>query len=234
VNPRVLLAAAAVSACAGAALAADARTTSVQRIYVAAPVWNGAIFGLQAGYGWGSSPIGLYAIAPAGVASRGIDPSGYFGGLHAGYGFQSGSLALGVIADAELASLSKLRNSTTLGGVAVPAPEKVRIGWNASLRARAGYALIPDLLIYATGGVAFANVEVLTALPAPGSASQTVTGWTIGAGAGYAITRGVSASLEYRYSIFGQSNHAISAPAVASTKLSTHALRTGLTFRFGS
>jgi outer membrane immunogenic protein len=232
VIPRVLVAAA-ISVCAGAAMAADVRAPSVQRIYVAAPVWNGAIFGLQGGYGWGSSPVGLYAIAPPGVASRGIDPNGYFGGLHAGYGFQFGGLALGVIADAELASVSRLRNSITLGGVAIPAPEKVRVGWNASLRARAGYAILPDLLIYATGGLAFANVEVLTALPAIGSASQTVTGWTVGAGAGYAITRGVSASLEYRYSIFGQSNHAIAAPAVASTKLSTHALRTGLTFRFG-
>ena len=96
--------------------------------------------------------------------------------------------------------------------------------WMASLRGRAGWAVGP-MLLYGTGGVAWEDARqgvvytytptvtgaVATANPGTtfgpysnGSSRDSVrTGWTLGGGAEWALSRGISVGAEYRHSDFG-------------------------------
>jgi outer membrane immunogenic protein len=118
----------------------------------------------------------------------------------------------------------------TVGFVSVPNGQPAggdltsfKMRWDASVRGRLGFLATPDLLLYGTGGVAWQNVEVSGACgpwpssfqcngppqPVPSFVSQTntLTGWTVGAGAewhawGNWLLRG-----EYRYANFGTSSY---------------------------
>ncbi|MDP2355923.1 MAG: porin family protein [Beijerinckiaceae bacterium] len=217
--------------CAVPALSAD--LLSPTRVFTAPQVWNGAYIGLQAGHAWASTPIGLYAVVPPNIAYDDLDPKGLTYGVHAGYDWQFSGLVLGVMADAELSSIKKKNRGVTIGAFFIPANGEVNIAWQGALRARVGYVVVPDLLVYATGGMAFSNLEVVTTFPAPGSNSETMTGWTVGAGLSYALTRSFFVSAEYRYTAFGKFERPIAAPFIARTELDSQSVRVGLSYRFG-
>jgi len=90
------------------------------------------------------------------------------------------------------------------------------------VRLRLGYAF-DNFLIYATGGVAFGNVDTnfdcpsgcVDAATARYKISGTRVGWTAGAGAEYAFTDNLSARLEYRYTDLGEKTRYIPPPVVA-------------------
>jgi len=75
-----------------------------------------------------------------------------------------------------------------------------------SVRARIGLAF-DRVLLYATGGAAFAGIEkeYTTSVPVfiSESITQTRSGWTVGGGLEYAVTNNWSIRAEYRYSDFG-------------------------------
>jgi outer membrane immunogenic protein len=88
----------------------------------------------------------------------------------------------------------------------------VKTGWDASARARVGYLVTPDLLVYATGGAAWQHIEA-TSTVGPnndfGDFTNSITdartklGYTVGGGIetmswGHWLVRG-----EFRYSDFG-------------------------------
>lgn len=76
-----------------------------------------------------------------------------------------------------------------------------------SLRARAGYLPSDDLLLFATAGYAYAQVDREWAdnqfLNRSESHSNGQGGWTVGAGAEYLLNEALSARLEYRYADYG-------------------------------
>src|SRR6185437_7604937 len=79
----------------------------------------------------------------------------------------------------------------------------VETRWDASARARLGYLVMPNVLIYATGGAAWLDVKTTSncdtgpiggcqhggLTPAVISQSKTLTGWTIGGGLEAMLTR---------------------------------------------
>lgn len=217
--------------CVSPALAADLLAPT--RMFMSAQVWNGAYIGLHAGHVWASTPVGLYGAAPPDIAYDDIDPKGLTYGLHAGYDWQFGGLVLGIMADAEHSSIKQSSNGVTVGNIFIPARSEVSIAWQASLRARVGYAIAPSLLVYATGGLAFSNLEIVTAFPAQGSNSETMPGWTIGAGLAYSLTRSFFVSAEYRYTGSGKFERPVAAPFIARTDLDSQSARIGLSYRFG-
>jgi outer membrane immunogenic protein len=84
----------------------------------------------------------------------------------------------------------------------------------ASLTGRLGYAVTPDWLIYAKGGVAFAKIET-SGHPSPSGVfdfliwndSQWHPGWTVGGGVEYRLFRNVTVGGEYNYYRFGDKDH---------------------------
>jgi len=119
------------------------------------------------------------------------------------------------------------------------APDYVqtRIKWEASIRARMGYAF-DRLLLYVTGGVAFADIERKYYTFGPDtldSFSDVRTGWTVGAGAEYAFTQNWSVFGEYRYSDYGHSTYippSFLSPFSERHHDTTHGVRVGVNFRF--
>lgn len=82
--------------------------------------------------------------------------------------------------------------------------------WLASVRAKAGFAITENALIYATGGLALAgtNAEDTWIDGANNvSANATHVGWAIGAGGEYKFAQHVSFGLEYLYADLGSQSY---------------------------
>ncbi|MFG1477842.1 outer membrane beta-barrel protein [Xanthobacter sp. V4C-4] len=183
---------------------------------------------------WGT-PAGFTAAANSGTASLG--QSGMIGGAQAGYNYQWGaSVVLGIEADLQG---SAIRGTGGYAGIAQYGPDlsglvdtaagagtvTAGIDWFGTVRARLGYLVTPDVLLYATGGLAYGGVTARSIntvsfaddLPGyfptfggSGAASSTRVGWTIGGGAEWLVTPGWSVKAEALYYNLGSSSFASS------------------------
>lgn len=196
------------------AVAADLPTRKPAPAYTPAPpifTWTGFYVGVQGGWsGGGSNKVNFASPAFGGAGSvSGWRPDGGFLGLRAGYDYQfpASPFVLGVVADLNYDWMKK-STAGVVGPVAYFGSS--RIDWDGSLRLKAGYA-IDRFMIYATGGVAFANEKFRfgTTLPVASfiSESDTRVGWTIGGGLQYAVTNNLIAGLEYRYAQFDRKTY---------------------------
>ena len=109
--------------------------------------------------------------------------------------------------------------------------------WDASARGRLGYLVTPDLLIYATGGVAWQNIEVSgqcgpyfvsaqyggpnTVAPSI-TQSTTLTGWTVGVGLEGHVAGNWLLRAEYRFADFGSWSTSFPFVAVAPVNNNTY------------
>lgn len=142
---------------------------------------------------------------------------GLRGGLVAGWNGSSGSLVYGVEADV---MFGPNRGRASFSGAGIPglAPDGLttsatrRIGTSGSLRARLGTAVGESALLYATGGVALADVRgtadvVVNGAPGvawSGTRDQARWGWTLGAGAEFKLTSAINLRAEYLYTDLGR------------------------------
>jgi len=91
-------------------------------------------------------------------------------------------------------------------------------------------------LLYATGGVAFMGARSSVLDPGEGeSIRKTLTGWTVGAGWEYGFAPNFSARVEYRFTSFGTENFVfpVNGYTERHNDIDIHAVRVGLTYRFG-
>lgn len=206
--------------------------------------WAGGYIGAQAGYldsDIDLSGVNTASTPPRTMSTSDLNASGAVGGIFAGYNWQrSANLVYGVEAEINGTDADK-------SGAGVPSPGfgfirngiKSEIDWNAALRGRVGYAM-DRTLFYAAGGVAFADVNLDgTAAGGPGtfSYSETLTGWTIGAGVEHAFTDNWVARLDYRYSDYGDDSFTFIAPGSGDLhrfKLDavTHEVKAGISYKF--
>lgn len=138
-------------------------------------VWSGVYGGAVLGYGFGDTD----------VAANNINTDGFIAGLFGGAQLQSGSFVYGGETDFGYNWMSGSNAGVT-----------TEAGIEGSLRARLGYAATERLLVYGTGGVAVGRMEVVNAA---GSDTNTMVGWTAGAGVDARLTDKVFGRLEYRY-----------------------------------
>ena len=213
-NLKIIAVALLAGASSTAAMAADlpSRKVAPAPVY-AAPIftWTGLYAGLQAGYAWDNVSVGnaFNLIAPLNVSRN-----GFVGGGHVGYLVQSGPAVFGLEGDVE---------GTTIKNGAL----------RASLRGRLGFA-IDRTLLYVTGGGALANQSYTIWSPlGSNTTSNTKLGWTVGAGAEYAISQNWSARLEYRYSDFGRTNIS-NYLSSASVRRTENAVRLGVSYHFNA
>ncbi|WP_395664413.1 outer membrane protein [Methylocella sp.] len=208
---RVLLASVGAVALAGTAMAADLPSRAAPPVYVPpAPIftWTGVYIGGQIGYGWGTSNTTV-GDALGGYTSFSTNNNGVIGGAHVGYNLQLNQFVVGLEGSVDGSSMSK----SASGGYYIPAVDAsfpVTVSGNmniqGSIRGRVGYAW-DRVLVYATGGVAFAGVNGSVQTPfGYTSTSTTRVGYTVGGGIEYAVTNNWSIRAEYRYSQFGTSN----------------------------
>ena len=158
----------------------------------------------------------------------------FIGGGQAGYNFQLSQFVIGFEGDFDGASSNASHAILVPSGGLRPggltAERSLDSNWTGSARLRAGFAW-QHLLFYATGGGAFADFRARAKDSfAPGGLSikadddRTLAGWAAGAGAEWAVTRGVSLGLEYRHSEFGHESYSFSETGSA---IAPHSTRVG-------
>lgn len=188
------------------ALAADLPSRKVAPVApVVAPAftWTGFYVGADLGGAFGYAKDSVWYNG-VNYGSKAFNSNGVVGGIHAGYNYQMGAVVLGGEADLWYNGISSNASFAGNGAVAVL---KNELGWQGSIRARAGYA-IDRALLFVTAGVAIAAPQ--TSLSASSnlgglavSASDTRAGFTVGGGAEYAFTNNWIGKIEYRYADFG-------------------------------
>jgi outer membrane immunogenic protein len=228
---------------------------------VAAPSWTGFYIGGDLGGAWTRNtgtfnPLPTPAAFGFNPATGGDGGSAFIGGFHAGYHYQ--------FAPAWVAGLEGDWSWTSAGGsfsqpwITFPAGPvfptanstvSSRLDWVSSLRGRFGYLVTPNVLAYATGGVAWGKFDytaisinnvpggyIATAAP-----SSIQTGFTLGGGLEWAMTNNWLVRAEYLYYRFSGAPNIAAAPppifggflsgfAWSSTNVSV--ARAGLSYKF--
>jgi outer membrane immunogenic protein len=214
--------------------------------YTKAPVmagnpWSGWYAGLNAGYLDGSSTINTDAVvisssttlstAPAMAAGATSQLStgngGFIGGGQVGYNWAlSPKLVAGFEADIQSSSLRNSATATTVSPAAFTGfsfltniAASRSVDYIGTVRARLGATVIPDMLLYVTGGLAYGGVKSNTTIgqSAPGSSapataaaasfSDTRAGYTVGAGGEWLFAPKWSLKAEYLYYDLGSANY---------------------------
>ena len=183
------------------ALAADliVDTPVEPGVVTASGNWDGAYIGVFGGYASGE----LTEVA------SGFEIDGWLVGFAAGYDvYLADNIVGGLVADIawnDIAEEAELFTSD----------------WNGSLRARLAYdagAFLP----YVTGGLAFANgYDSFT------DVTETLWGWTVGAGVEVAVSEQLSVDLQYRYTDYAASDFGL-----YEIGAQTHSATVGLNWRF--
>jgi len=220
------------AALSGSAFAADLPSRSYAKApAMAAPAtnWSGLYIGGNVGYGWGTGGPDV-ALLPSSdfsvfAPTFGGRRNGAVGGAQIGYNWQAGSIVTGLEADIQGSAVrgSDRTVLSDLGGVPLAGTlgsSDQRMSWFGTFRGRLGFTAIPELLIYATGGLAYGQIDAsadtffTSTNHYPTSVSQTKAGWTVGGGTEWAFAHNWSAKIEYLYVDFGNvSATALNAPA---------------------
>src|SRR5579872_2363698 len=232
-----------------------------------APVyeWTGFYIGGNIGYSWGRSSDASTVTNGAGTvlftSANTTDLNGIVGGGQIGYNWQMQNWLFGLEADIQATDEKGTRNFTcpqstctpTFGQIAVfPGPSvpvalSQKIDWFGTVRGRLGILVTPQVLLYATGGLAYGEVDSSAVIGAAGTAFSTVSnthvGWTVGAGIEGMIAPNWTARLEYLYIDLGTANGSFATTIGAlgggsviekfSSHVTDNILRVGINYKFG-
>jgi outer membrane immunogenic protein len=220
----------------GSAAAADlplapARAPVAPVAYAPAAIynWTGLYIGGNLGAGVANSSWNDPFTGGANTFRSG---AGFLGGAQIGANYQLNMLVLGIEGDFDWTGL-KGSGTDSIGDTI-----NTNTNWTSTVTGRIG-AAFDRLLVYGKGGLALAQDQSnLTDLGGGSSGmSLTRTGWTVGAGLEYGITRNWSARIEYDYLGFGSQTLNFSTPLQpaysTSANLNVQEVKAGINFRFG-
>jgi outer membrane immunogenic protein len=209
-----------------AALAADlgARTyTKAPAMMASVSNWTGLYIGGNVGYGWGSGTTHVLPLPDPttfGESAAVFDtkPKGVIGGAQIGYNWQMGSIVTGLEADMQGSGIKGTAQVPIIltSGASLPSPAGIaateKLSWFGTVRGRLGVTVMPDLLLYATGGLAYGQMDdsadrrLAIGSSGSASASQAKVGWAAGAGGEWMFARNWSAKVEYIYLDLGRTS----------------------------
>jgi outer membrane immunogenic protein len=190
--------------------------------------WSGLYAGVIAGYGWGSAPAAeAPASGPLGgfiaqffgrLLPTALSPrmSNGVGGGEIGFNWQSDRIVAGFETDISYVGMrgqDSLFIPISPGAGGLITTQSNKLDWLGTARARLGWLATPDTLLFGTGGLAYgaahASTTIFDTLPgacpalnafcSTGSSSQTLIGWTLGAGVESRMTLNWSIKVEYLY-----------------------------------
>jgi outer membrane immunogenic protein len=193
---------------------------------------------------------------PVSFSDTNFRVSGYFG-----YNWQFATWLLGIEGDFGWAD-NKVTNAGIpgtfdgFGALFGPGPlaatlavdaSQIKADWDASIRGRIGFLAGPSVLLYATGGAAWLNVEASASCLGTlaswcvavrsESFSKTLFGWTVGGGIEWMFAPNWIARGEYRFSDYGSHDRTFFATApidqvTANIDVQTHTAYFGISYLF--
>jgi outer membrane immunogenic protein len=225
--------------------------------------WTGFYIGGNVGYSWGRSSDTSTVTNTAGTvlfsATDRTDLNGVVGGGQIGYNWQMANWVYSLEADIQGTGEKGTHNYLCATGTctapfgvvalfpgpALPLALSQKIDWFGTVRGRIGVLAAPKVLLYATGGLAYGEVDssaVIGTTPFS-SVSNTNVGWTVGAGVEGVIGGNWTAKLEYLYVDLGKANGSFLTTTAAfgggvvtesfSSRITDNILRAGINYKFG-
>jgi outer membrane immunogenic protein len=252
----------------GSAVAADMPVKAVYRAPVVVYNWTGCYIGGSVGANWRRSYDPSFSLVDGGSGAAAalaagaipprysIDGSGWLGGGQIGCNYQASNWVFGIETDISGTRLngSQTLNTAVAGFFPVTASASQSMNWIGTTRGRIGWAF-DNVLVYATGGAAYAKVSNtygLSNVAGGGNVSTALAdsanqfGWTLGAGLEVGFGQW-SVKGEYLYydigshtltgncTITGGALCAGATPTTFSTQFANRGsiARVGLNYRFG-
>jgi outer membrane immunogenic protein len=170
--------------------------------------WAGPYAGINLGYGFGGK---TKTEIPSNAKT-----DGFIGGVFGGYNWQSDNFVYGAEADIGYNGVNGSNNGVKSKG-----------GVEGSLRARLGYAVTPEILLYGTAGGAARDVKLEDTVTGD-STSKGMFGWTAGVGTDIKLTDNVFGRVEYRYTDFGSKTF----DTFGKTKVNDNRITFGIGMKF--
>jgi outer membrane immunogenic protein len=250
---KMFVACVALSALAGPAFAADLATKAplAPPPYAPppAPMWAGWYIGANIGGSFGTaSDSATFAGVPVGGGSSRLD--GVLGGGQIGYNWQANSWVFGLEADIQGSSEDGSNSASESVPVVGAAPiagtlnYSEKLPWFGTVRGRLGVLANPNWLLYATGGLAYGEVDTSTtltegALGVSNNFDTTRIGWTAGGGVEAWLSPNWTAKVEYLYVDLGSFSNTFTGvgaftPVTLSTHVTDNIVRAGLNYHFGA
>jgi len=230
--------------------------------------WDGFYGGIHFGYGAGDSDatgaligesrtcfIGCSPWTPYNVGlTDSFDLNGVFGGAQAGYNVRRDSFVFGLEADVSKSDISTSGSNALVdifGGAIQLGSFSTSIDWYGTARGRVGHLLDDNLMVYATGGLAFGDVSSTMGVSLGGGGTSTTSsdiqlGYAVGGGVETSAFSNMSIKLEYLYVDLGSAdifNEALPSlnvillqtrnnAAVGSADTAFHTVKVGVNWHF--
>jgi outer membrane immunogenic protein len=231
--------------------------------------WAGPYLGLNLGYSAGKSKTDATfsdatSGAPLFVTGSSDSLRGVIGGVQAGYNWQAGNWVAGLEADIQKSGQGAAPNYVCPGAVCNPtvgfdAPVTAsfvqghNLDWFGTVRGRFGTTITPDVMAYATGGLAVGAIRTTVNLSgvgfdadgnpgvvtAPVSVLAIKPGWTVGAGLEGRLFGNVTGKVEYLYMDFGTVSasfanglNATPITLATSSHITDNIVRAGINYKF--
>ena len=231
--------------------------------------WAGPYIGANIGYSAGKSKTdavfkGFTTGAPLLATGSTDNLSGMIGGLQGGYNWQWGNWVGGIEADIQISGQGATPSYLCPGAVCNPGiadfacagdgelRPRPQAGFLGTLRGRFGTTITPDVMVYATGGLAVGSIRSTVRLAGvgfdadgnPGAVSNAVSaltqkaGWTAGAGIEGRLFGNVTGKIEYLYMDFGSISTSVTNPFNATpvtlssnSRITDNIVRVGLNYK---
>lgn len=219
--------------------------------------WSGFYVGVTAGYTFdddrditttGQAPANITNVAIGARPGRvSLDREGFIGGGQMGYNWQvSPNWVFGLEADISYTDVR--RDVTVIGTTGLANTFRTRMDYLGTVRGRVGYAWDRTLL-YATGGLAYADIENSVNFFGPagqlqftGSDRRTEVGYTVGAGIEHAFAPNWTVKAEYLF--YDLRDHTVNVAVIPGNggggtgynsrfENDGHIVRAGLNYKFG-
>jgi opacity protein-like surface antigen len=232
--------------------------------------WAAPYLGVNIGYSAGRSKTdALFSDATLGAplfATGSLDSlKGIIGGVQAGYNWQAGNWVAGLEGDIQMSGQGATPSYVCPSAVCNPtivdfdAPVTAnfvqghKLDSFGTLRGRLGTTITPDVIAYATGGLAVGSIRTAitlsgvgfdadgnpSAFSAPFSVLKIKPGWTGGAGLEARLFGNVTGKVEYLYLDFGTVSASVTNPLNAtpitlatSARITDNTVRAGVNYKF--
>jgi outer membrane immunogenic protein len=222
--------------------------------------WTGIYIGANVGFGLGqSSDTSALSAGPVLFSDTNRSKmDGVVGGAQIGYNWQMQNWLWGVESDFQGTGQRSTHSFTCPSGVctafvgvppvllpgpALPVSLTQQLDWFGTVRLRGGFLMSPNVLLYATGGLAYGQVNSHSTLVGTTTSSIIRPGWTVGAGIEGVIVGDWTAKLEYLYVDLGRVSDTLNSAVVSpdgitlllgsfSSHVTDNIVRVGFNYKF--